>query len=622
MYDIAVTKGHTSVDDVKATFKKYVENKFLPLCIQSCAEADFSKMSRNPHDKGLVVTQDVFKDLTLRHAGCFERHTSPDLIWFSFIPTSQPVKIVQCSKCDTLVTIPTRLKWAKFTKKKKKEFKKIHKCDDMSSESSMSISSRDDISISSRDGNSTSFDSCSTPPRSSFARNDNFGSPFQRPTFLSPLTPRVQATGIYRCDFVYTLDMEDFDLSIRCKKKFLTFEELTKHRQGCKFRHQNMEITQPKSLGHVLFNVARQAQVDNHLVNSAHISILKGDHSPKIKFVEAEATHNNVSKFSLEDCKNPLLIFNEQKNVSRRKDQIVNVVPSVLLQVLKGQFGMRKLYKLTKCLRSANVKVDRSAVLNIKDLRAWTRDQTTFSLIDNMKRNNNSEPTNALILSFTESGVLDFVSCFVMKNSQLIQSSDHFVVTIDSDSKSNKLVGSFASRDYTMTTDKAILLCYGRFSESVENNRLLLERAQIDAIGVLLAQYNIKIKLVMDQKSLSYVLNIAGPQGNNPCGFCHILRNRKQCPERKKFGIRRYGLSYASNSQHGLASPEWHDAHYGERLLSDWNNPEMMQRPLPDIVRSLFEVTNTSRIMDVVSIGPLHLTLAVNALTDHLLDYK
>ena len=79
---------------------------------------------------------------------------------------------------------------------------------------------------------------------------------------------------------------------------------------------------------------------------------------------------------------------------------------------------------------------------------------------------------------------------------------------------------------------------------------------------------------------------------------------------------------FESNSQNSQVAPEWHDHHYDDRLLSDWTNSDKMMKPLPDIVRSLFEVTNSERVADLVSIPPLHLKLSVNALSDHLLDYK
>ena len=71
----------------------------------------------------------------------------------------------------------------------------------------------------------------------------------------------------------------------------------------------------------------------------------------------------------------------------------------------------------------------------IEDLKAWTREISTFALQGNIQRTHNATVRNALVVKFNDSGVLDYVARFIHCHQDLVATSSCFVVSVDSDSK-------------------------------------------------------------------------------------------------------------------------------------------------------------------------------------------
>ena len=72
-------------------------------------------------------------------------------------------------------------------------------------------------------------------------------------------------------------------------------------------------------------------------------------------------------------------------------------------------------------------------VREIEDLKAGTREISTFALQDNIQRTHNATVRNALVVKFNDS-VLDYVARFIHCHQDLVATSSRFVVSVDSDS--------------------------------------------------------------------------------------------------------------------------------------------------------------------------------------------
>ena len=70
----------------------------------------------------------------------------------------------------------------------------------------------------------------------------------------------------------------------------------------------------------------------------------------------------------------------------------------------------------------------------IEDLKAWTREISTFVLQGNIQHTHNATVRNALVVKFNDSGVLDFVARFIHCHQDLVATSSRSVVSVDSDS--------------------------------------------------------------------------------------------------------------------------------------------------------------------------------------------
>ena len=419
-------------------------------------------------------------------------------------------------------------------------------------------------------------------------------------------------------------------MRIECLAENMTKSEAIAHKNICPVRTGNQTFSKDNvgNFVKLLWSIAKQSGADKALIDCINKDLMDNSHAENgISLLRNDVTIPNCDVYALDGYANYHVIHRLPSHKNRRRQKLEVSLSTLDIKLLSGAGStMRNLKHIVSQLHRSNVSTSKNTIIDIQNERRLMRERVEIVTINNVaRRHNQSNRGSSHLVRFKNAKLMEYMRYYIYdSNGELrnfVKDTHSLSLSSDHGKGSLKLILSFNSPGYKISSNESILLGIAKCTEDEVSLKLLIESCW----PMLIFEYSQVLKkpvyLTGDQKNLALIFGTGSGSSEYCCVFCHTPRVTK-IDKSANPGDKTKKL--ASDRTKHLAN---FDEFYGrigqskKRKLDDWTcestnsiNKDSIQKlqPMNPLIKSFMENANLEYIDQFAVVGGLHFKLAWN----------